>query len=238
MQLHGVRNILRFNWPMYALAALVAMASLFFFPNPLSIAAFIVAVYFSVASVWASHLVYDTPTIYSWEWIVPVLGDAKTILNVHAGFDETTAGLPRRVYPFVFGEAETRSIARARKHDASIPFHIGALPCLASSVDAILFLFAAHEIRSPAERVRSFADAGRALRDGGRVVLLEHLRDASTLAVFGPGAFHFYSRREWLRVADAAQLTVVAEADLTPFAHYFVFERCSTRTFVEIPPRT
>lgn len=232
MSFHGVRNILWFNWPFYAAAGLTAIVGAAFFPHPAAIAAFLVAVYFAIASLVASHLVYDRPAIYGWKWLLPIAGNARTVLNVHAGFDETTESLrrvlPGRVHAFEFYDPAQNtepSIARAQTRAVATRFRSGALPCRDESCDAILFLFSAHEIRRPEERDRCLADAARAMRSTGRIVVLEHLRNARTFAVFGPGNFHFYPRREWLRAADAGQLTLLDEGDLTPFAHYFAFER-------------
>ncbi|HEV7764400.1 MAG TPA: hypothetical protein VGQ76_05325 [Thermoanaerobaculia bacterium] len=239
---HGVRTIVRFNWPTYAVAAFVVVIAAAVMPllDGLAVlvagAAIVVALYFIVASLLASYLVYDHSEIYRWTWLHRFIGDARIILNMHAGFDETTKGVRHamqgNVYPFVFYDAELTtepSLERARdtSFDA-LPFHAGHLPCRAASCDAILFLFAAHEMRDPEERVRCFADVASTLKEGGRVIVLEHLRDAWTFAVYGPGAMHFYSRAEWLRVARGAGLAVAHEGSFTPFAHYFVLERNMT----------
>jgi SAM-dependent methyltransferase len=234
MPFHGVRNILAFNWPFYVLALSTVVGAALFFPHPLAIAAVLIAAYFAIASLAASHLVYDSGAVYGWQWLPPEVVKARAILNVHAGFDETTLSLQEkvdgRVFPFQFYDAALNtepSIARAQSHGDATRFKAGALPCRDASCDAILFLFSAHEIRRPEERDRCLGDAARVVRQGGRVVILEHLRNARTFAVFGPGNFHFYPRQEWLRVAKAAELTLLDEGDLTPFAHYFVLERVS-----------
>jgi hypothetical protein len=239
---HGVRNIVRFNWPSYAAATLVALLAAVLMPWLDGLAMFVAgaamagALYFVAASLLASYLVYDRSEIYRWTWLHRFIGDARTILNVHAGFDETTNGvrrvLRRSVHPFVFYDPAVTtepSLERARDTSAdAMTFQAGRLPCRAASCDAILFLFAAHELRQAEERDRCFADVAATLREGGQVVLLEHLRDAWTFAVFGPGALHFYSRAEWLRVARSAGLAVAHEGAITPFAHYFVLTREAT----------
>jgi SAM-dependent methyltransferase len=235
--LHGVATILRFNWPAYAAALLVALVGAALIPGFGAIAAAVVIVplYFVAASLLASWIVYDRSEIYAWTWLRSCVGDARTVLNVHAGFDETTAGvqraLQRSVHPLAFYDPAVNteaSIARAQNDTRATRFHAGQLPVRAESCDAILFLFAAHEMRTPAERDRCFADAAAALRDGGRIVLLEHLRDARNFAAFAHGAFHFFPRREWLRVARTAGLHVVHEAAMTPFVRLFVLARDAT----------
>jgi hypothetical protein len=245
----GVRAILRFNWPFYAAAAFVAILSaalipvLRGFPRLAAVATLIVSVYFAAASMFASYLVYGRSGVYRWKWLEPLIGNPRRILNVHAGYDETTSRLREAHFaaiPLELRTADnTASIERARRVDAHMPaprFAAGGLPCRPDSCNAILFLFAAHEMRRPEERDRCFADVATSLAGGGRVVVLEHLRDARTFAVFGPGAMHFYSRKEWLRSARAGGLTLVRESDLTPFAHFFVFERAQMQDGWEARP--
>jgi SAM-dependent methyltransferase len=232
-RLHGVANILRFNWPRYVAAALVMGAAAVLFGRldgigaMLAAAAFVGALYFSIASLLASWIVYDYSPIYEWTWLRDHLGGARTIVNVHAGFDETTEGvraaLRTNVHPFAFTDYAEASIARAQNHTKATKFRSGSLPLRAASCDAILFLFAAHEVRNAEHRDRCFADVAATLRKDGRAIVVEHLRDARTFAVFGPGAMHFYPRSEWLRVAKSAGLEVVHESDMTPFVHVFVF---------------
>ncbi|HYC58129.1 MAG TPA: methyltransferase [Thermoanaerobaculia bacterium] len=241
-RLHGVANILRFNWPQYAAAAFVIVASAILFARldgteaMLAAAAFVIALYFVAASLLASWTVYDHSPIYDWTWLRAHAGDAHTIINVHAGFDETTDGvgraLQRNVHPFAFYDPASNteaSIARAQNGTAATRFRTGQLPLRTASCDAILLLFAAHEIRQPAERERCFADVAATLSAGGRAIVVEHLRDARNFAVFGPGALHFYSRREWLRIARSARLDVAHEFDMTPFVHVFVLTASGAR---------
>jgi hypothetical protein len=65
----------------------------------------------------------------------------------------------------------------------------------------------------------------RVLRPAGRLLLVEHCRNAANLAAYGPGAWHFYPRREWLRLASGAGLTPAGETTMTPLVHILVFAR-------------
>ena len=53
-------------------------------------------------------------------------------------------------------------------------------------------------------------------------MVVEHLRDPFNFAVFGPGAFHFLSRRNWVESTKPAGLVVLSEQRITPFVHAFV----------------
>ena len=57
------------------------------------------------------------------------------------------------------------------------------------------------------------------------MLLVEHVRDVANFAVFGPGAFHFLSRAEWLRVVEVAGLRVATERRVTPFVRALALER-------------
>jgi ubiquinone/menaquinone biosynthesis C-methylase UbiE len=121
------------------------------------------------------------------------------------------------------------SIARARREARSMLASVNAdfrgLPLQAASVDLMTLIFVAHELRRPAAKEAFFREASRLLQPEGRLLLVEHLRNAWNLAAFGPGAFHFFPRHEWLRVAHAAGFQLVEEISRTVFVRAFVFRR-------------
>ena len=118
------------------------------------------------------------------------------------------------------------AIARARQHGlvAATQAAPDALPVDDDSTDLVVVTLAAHEIRDPQRRESLFREISRIVAPDGRVVVVEHLRNLSAVLAFGPGLFHFYPRREWIGLADAAELSLVAEFDITPFVHVFVLE--------------
>lgn len=242
----GALEIIRYNWPFYATAAVVAAGSEAVAAwAPVAVALKLSAAiagglttYLAVASVVASYLVYDRSGLCEWDWIPGKLaGRPRAWSLLHAGLDLASAKL-RTMFPgsdgrvLDFYDAKTMtepSIRRARKGrpaaGPSLPAAPGALPIKSGGNDAVFLLFSAHEIREPAARLRFFTEVHRSLRPGGRVVLVEHLRDAANFLAFGPGFLHFLPRREWLRLAAMSGLDVVEESRRTPFVRVFILER-------------
>jgi SAM-dependent methyltransferase len=212
-------------------------------PTPAWLAALLLsgaaaATYWLAASLAVSHLVYDRSPLSRWTWIEAALGFApRTWVNLHAGFDESTAEI-RAMFPDSVGrsfdffdpaEMTEPSILRARRlapsDDATEPVDFRCLPLADVSVDAALLLLAAHELRRRPSRVALLGELRRALAPGGKIILAEHLRDASNFLAFGPGCLHFWSAREWRDNATAAGLTVERELQLTPWINIFVLRR-------------
>jgi SAM-dependent methyltransferase len=239
-------QILRYNLPMYlaagagCLAAALAVAWLPL-PRPLAwliVAAGTAAAFWSAASLAASYWIYDRSALGRWDWL-PGLFEAppRRWAQIHAGLDETRGALAR-LFPRAAGEvldvydaAEMTepSIARARRLDPEpLPARAAdfrALPLGDGSCDAVFLLFAAHELRRPAARLRLFREVARALAPRGRTILVEHLRDGASFLAFGPGFLHFLPRREWLRAAEGAGLAVAAERRITPFVAVLTLEK-------------
>ncbi len=243
----GVLQILRFNWPSYALSASVLIAA----PAVLKLftgrrrrswvrlgwMGWGGVAWWTIASLVASHWVYDRSPLMRWHWAPPLLlKPPARWVNIHSGLDESTVAL-RALFPestgvafdiFDDGEMSESSIRRARQRPsavASTSVDHAALPLPDGSADAVFLFFAAHELRAPASRERFFREVARILSPGGRVILAEHLRDAANLAVFGPGFWHFLPRGEWLRVANRSGLRIARELEITPLVHVWSMEK-------------
>jgi SAM-dependent methyltransferase len=243
-QFDGVLQIVRYNWSLYLGAifvpALVVGLVLAVHP-PAVLAALLIlgaiaAVFWLALSLAVSHYVYDRSDLYRWEWIRErVAPNPRHVVNVHAGLDETSLAL-QEMYPAaevaildVYDPAEMPepSIARARREDrsrlASIKADFRKLPLQTASADLVTVIFVAHELRRPASKESFFRELARVIKPGGRVLLVEHLRDTWNLVAFGPGAFHFFPRSQWLRVAEATGFRLSEEISRTVFVRAFVF---------------
>ncbi|KPI30890.1 Methyltransferase type 11 [Actinobacteria bacterium OV450] len=240
----GVREVIGYNWPLYA-GGLAAMAGglalaprLPRVPATLARTGALAAAALLMGSTAASWWVYDHSELYSLDWLTGLLPDGPgDHLVISTGLDEVSHSLALR-YPGtrqsvvdLYDPALTTegSIRRARRRVPPRPGTLtgtpSRLPVATASRDTVFAVFAAHELRLAPDREALFAEMTRTLRPGGRLVLVEHLRDRANTAVFGPGAWHFMPRREWLRLADGEGLHSVAETRIANLVTALVFRR-------------
>jgi hypothetical protein len=196
------------------------------------------AAYFMVASVIASYLVYDASDLYKLKWWPArcLQKPPEDGILVHAGFDPASEAIEAkfphmrlRVLDFFDANKTTEaSIQRAHRQNPSsareeqIP--AGAWPVDTASQDVVFALSAAHELRKADERIAFFREAKRVLKSGGKVIVIEQLRDFFNFACFGVAAFHFLSRRNWLRSFAGANLQVKDEFAITPLMRAYVLQ--------------
>jgi SAM-dependent methyltransferase len=240
--LHGVRQIVRFNLPFYTIAAATvsigpAVASMLpvnVYGAGVAYAGIGLAAFWVLASLGASWLIYDRSPLMSGTWIDQALGfRPRSWLNIHAGLDEFTPALRARFGQSygraldIFDPAEMTepSIGRARRaagsgDEESVGFR--RLPAATGTVDAVLLLLSAHELRSHAARRVLFDEVHRVLAPEGRVVVAEHLRDTANFVAFGPGFLHFHSRRAWAGCFTQTGFVICSELSITPFVRVFV----------------
>lgn len=240
--LQGVTNIIRFNWHFYAVAAVAVAGALLlvrFAPTPYADLlqwTALLAVLTTGLSLAVSLYVYDLSNLYSLNWLPNDLHPAE-MLNIHAGFDETSVLLQKRfpeatlrVFDFYNPQTHTEvSIKRARwaypPYPNTQPIGTNALPVADASADMVFLLFAAHEIRDNAERVRFFRELHRVMRPGGRVIIAEHLRDLPNFLAYTIGFFHFLPRSVWYATFRSAGFTQIAEAKVNPFVTSFTLTK-------------
>lgn len=238
-------TILRLNWPMYAKASAFATLGMLLarqFDGALRfaiLASVACTAYWTLTSLAASWWIYDRTRISELGWLDPLLDrtQTRTWLNLHVGLDELDGVLTTRFVngqtldifdPSEHTEPSILEARRQRSLSKEKQTNWRYLPAANQSCDAVILMFSAHEFRRPAARERLFIEVQRVLRDTGRVVLVEHLRDANNFAAFGPGAFHFFSRRSWVRATTPAGLAILNETAITPFVHAFVLgKRCA-----------
>lgn len=240
----GVRHIVRFNWPFYALAfGLLAIAPPVILRLPLpGVGRVILFAATALAGLWvassliASWIVYDRSPLMRWEWLPRALGfQPDAWINIHSGLDESTPkvrallGTSGRVFDmFDPGEMTEASIARGRRVGPAVevePVNFHHLPVPTGTIQAALLLLSAHELRTDAARLALFTELRRVLGPGGRVVVAEHLRDAANFLAFGPGFLHFHSRRTWTRCFSRTRFDIHTEFPITPFVRVFVLRR-------------
>jgi SAM-dependent methyltransferase len=236
----GLLNILRFNWHFYALAGMVVLF-LFLLRNdlPFNLPVWLVLlpVLLLIVSLAASYYIYDASGLYSLDWVENDFNKDASIINIHAGFDETSFLLKQkfplaslRSFDFYDPEKHTEvSIARARKAYAPFPgtetITTSGLPVAPSSVDLAFCIMSLHEIRKEGERIVFLDELTRALKPGGRIYIVEHLRDLNNFLVFTIGFLHFYSRQQWLRNFSDAGLSLKKQEKLNPFVSLFILEK-------------
>lgn len=236
----GTWNIIRFNWPFYVLSGafvvlLLIIRNYLLVPFHYLLDALLVLTLWSTfVSLIVSWYVYDHSNLYSLDWLGGLaINKADEIVNINAGFDETSILLADRfpemnitVCDFYDPNKHTApSIRRARSAYPPLPgtrkVSTDAIPLGDGSVDKIFAILSAHEIRDPQERGAFVRELGRLLASKGQIIVAEHLRDVANTLAYNVGALHFHTRSEWLRTFNAGQLLVEREVKITPFITAF-----------------
>jgi SAM-dependent methyltransferase len=235
-------QIVAFNWPKLAGAVLAVAAALVVTGLARGMVAAVGGVvagglsWFLGASLAVSWWVYDRSDLQDWRWLRPMLAGAGSWASVHAGFDDAGPALPAALgAPAAVVDMSpmlgrvSPSLRRARRlHPAAGAgrLAVDGLPLGTSSMDAVVLVFSAHEVRERRRREALFSELRRVVRPGGRVVLVEHLRDAVNVAAFGLGAWHFRTRASWVAVGRRCGLRLEDEAAMTAFVRALVLCPC------------
>lgn len=241
-KLQGVLNILSFNRHFYIFGLItlaLIIGSSFLLNWPIVLFWFVISafVYGLTVPLLVSAYVYDYANFYDFDWLKQMkLTDGKdqTILNINAGFDETSYGIKRvfplshlQVYDFYNAKQHTEvAIVRARKASLVYPntqqINTNQIPLADKSVDFIFLLSAAHEIRNHNERVLFLKECKRVCKADGRVIMVEHLRDFPNFLAFTIGFTHFFSKKTWLKAFKQAGFSSCNEIKFTPFMSIFI----------------
>lgn len=238
----GVKNIVHFNWHFYLLAfaaVLIILVAIFLFQAlwlPGIIIIFLILAS-AIISLSVSSYVYDFSDLYKFSWLKDFGVEKEVILNINAGFDETSELIKSMfkdcdlsVADFYNPEKHTEiSIKRARKKYTAFPGTVqvstDALPFPDASADKILSIFSAHEIRNSEERILFFKELNRIVKPSGRIYITEHLRDSANFLAYNIGFFHFHSRSAWLNTFTMSGLIISKELKITPFVTTFILEK-------------
>ncbi len=243
----GVWNIIRFNWHYYVVS-LAFIFILLFIRNDLNTTLRIAAntlvfliLFSTLISLIVSFYIYDLSDLYKLSWLNNLKHrDTGKIININAGFDETSNLLKRKlgnsellVADFYDPTKHTEiSIKRARKAYPPPPntqqVSTKHLPVEDNSVHNIFSILSAHEIRDEEERIAFFKELKRVLTASGQIIVMEHLRDTVNFLAYNFGAFHFYSKAGWLKTFHSSGLKVSKEIKITPFITTFILEKNGT----------
>ncbi|UOR06194.1 methyltransferase [Hymenobacter aerilatus] len=189
----------------------------------------------TLLSLAVSYYVYDYSNLYTFKWLTNEKGACKgLVLNIHAGFDETSTLLQQRfisstlrVLDF-YNPAEHTEVSIRRARVAYPPYPTTesvqphALPVANACAEWIFVVLAAHEIRQPAQRVAFFTELRRVVHPHGRIVVVEHLRDPANFLAYTIGFLHFFSRATWQSTFLRSGLTLEREQKVTPFISAFI----------------
>ncbi len=238
----GVTNIILFNWHTFVIALvflLLLIIGKVYFPDNIIITITIFATLLSIVlSLLTSLYVYDLTDLYKLRFLDKLISfKPESIVNINAGFDEISEVLKRKypdtklsVFDFYDPLLHTEvSIERARKLYQPYPgteiINTQAVPLKENSIDIILLMFAAHEIRNEDERILFFEQLRKVITMKGAIIVVEHQRDLVNFIAYNIGFFHFYSGRNWLKVFTGAGLKISKEIKITPFISGYVLRK-------------
>ena len=237
----GVLNILSFNRHYYFFGVgvlILLFASRWFLNWPDTLFWIIIAafLYGLIMPLIVSAYVYDQSGFYNFDWLKDQIRgkeDATLIVNINAGFDETSFiledKLPKaelRVFDFYDAKRHTEpAIVRARKVSLVYPntqqIPSDNIPLEDDTADLVFLLSAVHEIRSHDEKIRFLKECHRICKPDGKVIMVEHLRDFPNFVAFSIGFTHFFSRSTWKDAFLRAGFKSFKETKFTPFMSIF-----------------
>jgi SAM-dependent methyltransferase len=248
MKFTNALRIAGYSWPLYVAAAIGITVGVVVILLPASptilrwIAAvgIVVAVWFSCASFWAFHWMFDRSELLGGQWLkVEFPHLPRRWVQINAGLDETTLPMAD-VFSGAVGETldlydpsvmTEPAVARARQGRADTERRASpdSLPVEDEAADLVVVTLAAHEIRDRGKRERFFQELRRVVSPDGTIIVAEHLRDFAAALAFGPGMFHFFPHDEWLRLGKLAGLELERERRITPFVRVFIYRRAAKR---------
>jgi SAM-dependent methyltransferase len=242
-RLQGVTNIVRFNWPFYLFTFLIFDTLIFYCFMPVPFLFQTEVRYFTflfalpvIISLLVSFYVYDNSGLYDLNWL-PKNDPGKVLVNINAGFDETSAILSQRyknselkIFDFYDPQKHTEaSIERARNayppYEGTLKITTSSVPLQNESADTVYLIFAAHEIRNNEERIAFFKELHRILKPNGQVIIAEHLRDVPNFLAYTVGFFHFLPISDWHSTFSNSDFKITEHKTHTPFVNIFILQK-------------
>ena len=238
----GVTNIAKFNRHFY-LPALIMASTFFilsFIVDDLSGYFILLALLIMLPvflSLIVSYFVYDVSNLYSFNWLQQFRLNTNSIININAGFDETSALLQQKFKPNTlqvfdfYDEAKHTeiSIKRARlaypSYKDTKKILTSTVPVIVQKANTLFLFFAAHEIRDDNERILFFKNLHSLLEVEGKIIVTEHLRDLNNFAAYNIGFLHFLSYNTWLTTFATAGLAINTTIKITPFVTTFILTK-------------
>ncbi|WP_282630807.1 methyltransferase domain-containing protein [Empedobacter sedimenti] len=192
-----------------------------------------------IASIVASYLLYDKSDLYEVNKLNEIV-DFNNIENtvlIHASFDPLSQQLENN-YPKlnltvcdIYGNRHEHEsgVEISKKvfppNPNEIKINPTQLPFTDNSQDAILAITAIHEVLDHHKRVQFFEEAKRILKKDGVIILSEQFRNTTNFLFFNIGAFHFLSKKQWIKAITEADLKIVANKKVTPFANMLLIKK-------------
>lgn len=191
------------------------------------------------ASLLASYMLYDHSDLYELSNLKGIvdLGKVENAILVHASFDPLSKRLEEK-YPDlnltvcdIFGNRheQEKGIETSKKvfppNPKEIKIKPDHLPFENQSQDIILAITALHEILDHDQRVLFFKEAKRILKDDGVIIVSEQFRDLTNFLFFNIGAFHFLSKKQWTKAIFEADLEIIENKEITPFANMLIVKK-------------
>lgn len=212
----GVTNVVKFNYPKYLAAGIIAIIAMVLIFTTKNIFIFYLALFSQLSlvlminSLIVSYLVYDYSDLYQLQFLNNIsLTQNLKMVNISSGFDEIGDALESKfsglnvinidIYKALTKKEHSIQIANSTKSKRDrVQIENFKIPLDSVSADIIILFFAAHEIRDSSDRQRFFKEIKRILKPEAKVFIIEHHRDVNNFLAFNFGFLHFYSKKIWM----------------------------------------
>lgn len=192
-----------------------------------------------IASLVASYILYDNSDLYELKNLNGIIDwkNTENAILVHTSFDPVSMRLEEK-YPNlnltvcdIFGNSheQEKGIETSKRifppNSKEIKISPDQLPFEDQSQDVILAVTSLHEILDPYQRILFFKEAKRVLKNDGVIIVSEQFRDLTNFVFFNIGAFHFLSKKQWKSAILGADLKIVDNQKITPFANMLLVRK-------------